>query len=100
MKIRTYPMLFTDCRNSVGKYLCSKNILCSKNAYAMLVYSSHKTAEGHFLVPEMSQGRGRSQLIIIGSDRGMPDVFKKHYQTAGLGWNQSIHTFLQFFPII
>ena len=20
MKIRTYPMLFTDCRNSVGKY--------------------------------------------------------------------------------
>ena len=66
----------------------------------MLVYSSHKTAEGHFLVPEMSQGRGRSQLIIIGSDRGMPDVFKKHYQTAGLGWNQSIHTFLQFFPII
>ena len=100
-EIRTYQMLLTDGRPSVGKYLFSENILrCSKNAYAVLVYSNLKLGEGHFWCPKCPMVAGGRSKLFLGLIEGCLMCLKKHYQTAGLGWNHSVRTFFQFFPVI
>ena len=81
MKIRTYPMLFTDCRNSVGKYFLD--------------------GEGNFALPRLwkdpqTPGPDRVKYTKI-AKTPFCNTFGYHYLADILHFRRALYTWYVYF---